>query len=361
MANQNNSQFEPLTTIRVQGTVVVSHLVNAVDFNGQTEYEVGLSDVQFEDASQAPDPQAAAIAIPEFQKRVRPPKDANQKPVLWLKTPKYKRDKVTENHVMYLDLKKKRQIPTKNEVARGVVVTAYINCFRMPASGMLKDYNGVTGQLQAVAFADGEAKSNWYVPSANAIAGFDLISDEDAYGSQASAKPAVNNPTNVNPNNTDPFAGINGNSGQAQAPFNGNLNAGQQGVNNSNTQETANGLFGNTTANGQTAPTGGQSAPQGSQPVGNNPASGLFGNGQAPQNNASNGLFGNTTANSQTAPAGGQSAPQGSQTVGNNPANGLFGNGQAPQNNATNNLFGNGQAPQNGTNGLFNTPQNPQA
>lgn len=277
------NQIQNLALIRVRGNAVMSHLVSPIDYNGNQEYELGISDVKFEDANSYNNPEAAQKAIDAFKKRIKNPKKDGQKPVLWLKTPAINRNQ-SENHIAYLDMKTKKQIPTAKEIAQGTTVTAYVNCYVIPNSAMLSQYDGVAGRLQAVAFDDASTESNWYTPG-NGIAGFQMLSDDEAYGNHSTAPSAPE--TTATENTQSPFesnsqsANAQGASGQSSQsnPFAQNDQSSTEqsnpfAQNDQTSQPNNGGLF------------GGNSAQQ------NN--GGLFGgqqNGNTPQN-PSNNLFG---------------------------------------------------------------------
>lgn len=267
MAQQNNSNFTTIGNLRIRGVAARSQLVHAENYQGQELYEIGIANPQFEDPSSFPQDQQAdyAKAIDSMKKRIKPAKD--QYPAtLWVKLPKYSRPDQNgnrrENHVIYLDASKKAQIPTQKEIANGTPITAIVNCFYIANNKNVEDYDGIAGRLRAI-MLDKVTDSTWYDAQSNGlgIAGFAMLSDDEAFGT-----PSDNNATNdnnVTNNNNSSFAGNqntqsnqNSNFGQNTQPNNNfsQNNADQQngGMFGSNNQQNNNGnMFGSNNNNSQ--------------------------------------------------------------------------------------------------------------
>lgn len=271
MAQQNNSNFTTIGNLRIRGIAARSQLVHAENYQGQELYEIGIANPQFEDPSSFPQDQQAdyAKAIDSMKKRIKPAKD--QYPAtLWVKLPKYSRPDQNgnrrENHVIYLDASKKAQIPTQKEIANGTPITAIVNCFYIANNKNVEDYDGIAGRLRAI-MLDKVTDSTWYDAQSNGlgIAGFTMLSDDEAFGTQ-SDNSSANDSNSSFAGNQNAQSNQNSNFGQNTQPNNNfsqnnadQQNGGMFGSNNQqNDQQNNNGnMFGSNNTNSQN-PFGGQ-------------------------------------------------------------------------------------------------------
>lgn len=298
MANNNEKpNIQELCQIRVRGTVSLSHLIQPENFKGKDSYEVALTNMQFEDPNSYPDPQKAQLAIEQTKARIKPAKDGYE-PTLWLRLPVLS-NSGKQNDVAYLDNKTKKRFPKKQEINRGTVVTAVVNSFVMPDSGLLKPYQGVAIRLIGIIFDDKDNPNNWYTPG-NSIDGFDMSLDDasvddasantasqpandstPAWASQnapadnpnpgANTQSAPANASNAANNTQNPSAPFGGNNGQnPSAPFGGNAGQNQSAPFGTNNGQNASAPFGGNAGQNPSAPFGTNNGQNPSAPFGGN-------------------------------------------------------------------------------------------
>ena len=296
MANNNNSaSIENLADIRIRGTVAMSRLINPELYRGNYIYELGLTNLQWEQPKNAEEQRA----ITNMQKRIKPAQ-GDYPETLWLKLPASSASG-KPNFVKYYDKATESQVKTEKDIARGQQVTALVHCFVLPDNKNVEDFDWVAGRLNGVLF-DNVKKVQWYTPGNPGIQGFTTLDDSQA------------------------FAGFDANNqgGNNQAPQ-GNFSNGGQGNfgGNSMNGQNQNNSFGGNSMNGQ-----GQ----------NNGFGGNGMNGQG-QNNGFGGNGGQNQTDGQTQPQFG-----GSQDQNNGGQGSTFGNTQD-----NNGPFGGAQGQNNGS------------
>ena len=251
MANNNNSaSIENLADIRIRGTVAMSRLINPELYRGNYIYELGLTNLQWEQPKNAEEQRA----ITNMQKRIKPAQ-GDYPETLWLKLPASSASG-KPNFVKYYDKAKKTQVKTEKDIARGQQVTALVHCFVLPGNKNVEDFDWVAGRLSGVMFDDVK-KVQWYTPGNPGIQGFTTLDDSQAFTGFDANNQGGNNqaPQGNFSNGGQGNFGGNGMNGQGQNNgFGGNGMNGQGqnngfggngGQNQTNTQDN-NGPFGGT-------------------------------------------------------------------------------------------------------------------
>ena len=293
MANNNNSaSIENLADIRIRGTVAMSRLINPELYRGNYIYELGLTNLQWEQPKNAEEQRA----ITNMQKRIKPAQ-GDYPETLWLKLPASSASG-KPNFVKYYDKAKKTQVKTEKDIARGQQVTALVHCFVLPGNKNVEDFDWVAGRLSGVMFDDVK-KVQWYTPGNPGIQGFTTLDDSQAFTGFDANNQGGNNqaPQGNFSNGGQGNFGGNGMNGQGQNNgFGGNGMNGQGqsngfGGNGMNGQGQNNG-FGGNDMNGQ----GQNNGFGGNGMNGQGQNNGFGGNGGQNQTNTqdNNGPFGGT-------------------------------------------------------------------